>query len=648
MRVLLCFVIMASLPSVVRSQQAFVECLSCTLGVYDSPDLDCNFGTWDLNESITKTLYVGIKYGQGFDGLSGIEFSVQGLPQLPLPHTIIARDGGIIIGQNISTGINVVWQSCLPENIVLLEIRMISFTPLPNDIAIRILQRMPPLDARAPYPLFTQCDFPIFTKTRVTGGCYVLNPSVGPGESVGDPPCRLCPFGENGAPVADAGADVNTECAGGSTAVTLDASLSSDPDGDTLTFLWSAPGIAFDEPGSETPTGQFPLGTTEVTLTVRDEFGAEDTDTVNVGVTDTTPPVITLDLNRDVLWPPNRLLSQIVADLDVRDVCDAEPTFVLISITSDEPSDDDIDGANIGSADLEYMLRAERDPSEDGRTYTIVYTATDASHNSASAMATVRVPHDKSAVALAANGFQPDGEALVPRARTFLLVLPARQPATEEGGKLPDLASIPMEIGAIDLRHAYVGNHLSALRPQGSRRLDVDADGLQDLVLEYDASSVLILQAASAASRVRVGLHFVDPAQVDRVVPDIFALGDRVLVPTGSSGPRDEIAGTPGNTSPTALAAPFRTGLTRIEPNPFNPATTVHFQVASDQWARIAVYSPNGQLVRTLAWEQLPAGDHHVAWDGLDSAGRPAASGVYFFRLITAGHDETRKGILMK
>lgn len=55
----------------------------------------------------------------------------------------------------------------------------------------------------------------------------------------------------------------------------------------------------------------------------------------------------------------------------------------------------DIQGADISTEDYFFSLRAERAGKGDGRVYTITYTATDACGNSASASATVTVPHNK-------------------------------------------------------------------------------------------------------------------------------------------------------------------------------------------------------------------------------------------------------------
>ena len=157
----------------------------------------------------------------------------------------------------------------------------------------------------------------------------------------------------------------------------------------------------------------YPLGTTTVTFTATDDSGNSASCTTTVTVVDTTLPVISVTVSPDTLWPPNHKMVDIVATVTVSDICDATPSVVLTCITSDEPDDtkgkpydsenptsgdgntvSDIQGADIGTEDYEFQLRAERAGAGDGRVYTITYTVTDASGNEASASATVVVPHD--------------------------------------------------------------------------------------------------------------------------------------------------------------------------------------------------------------------------------------------------------------
>lgn len=75
----------------------------------------------------------------------------------------------------------------------------------------------------------------------------------------------------------------------------------------------------------------------------------------------------------------------------------------------------------------------------------------------------------------------------------------------------------------------------------------------------------------------------------------------------------------------------------RNVPNPFNPSTTIRFELPSAGRARLGVYDLAGRLVKVLVDERRDAGDHEVSWDGRDQSGRAAPSGTYLARLIADG-----------
>lgn len=71
-------------------------------------------------------------------------------------------------------------------------------------------------------------------------------------------------------------------------------------------------------------------------------------------------------------------------------------------------------------------------------------------------------------------------------------------------------------------------------------------------------------------------------------------------------------------------------------PNPFNPATSIRFSVAEPTEVTITVYNLLGQKMQTLMKDQLyNKGFHSVLWDGKESNGRQAASGIYFYKMET-------------
>jgi hypothetical protein len=201
--------------------------------------------------------------------------------------------------------------------------------------------------------------------------------------------------GAGGPPVAEAGNNrtVEANTVNGAN-VTLDGSGSMDPDGGQLTYAWSWPqGTA----SGAQPTIFLPLGNNTVSLVVNDGISDSPVDTVNIVVQDTTPPVITLSVNPEVLWPPNHQMRRITAAISAVDIADPSPRVVLTSITCNERiTRGDISGARFGTHDLQFFLRAERNGhGPEGRVYTITYTARDSANNSSSWSATVTVPHDR-------------------------------------------------------------------------------------------------------------------------------------------------------------------------------------------------------------------------------------------------------------
>jgi hypothetical protein len=83
-------------------------------------------------------------------------------------------------------------------------------------------------------------------------------------------------------------------------------------------------------------------------------------------------------------------------------------------------------------------------------------------------------------------------------------------------------------------------------------------------------------------------------------------------------------------------------------PNPFNPTTTISYDVPAPAKVKLDVYNLLGQLVRTLVHESQDAGHYEVVWDGLDGDGNEVASGVYFYRMVSNSFVESKKMLLLK
>jgi len=125
---------------------------------------------------------------------------------------------------------------------------------------------------------------------------------------------------------------------------------------------------------------------------------------------------------------------------------------------------------------------------------------------------------------------------------------------------------------------------------------------------------------------------------------------DAVSVGSGGSSVAVTLHGGVAVTGvPTPDVVTPRVQLAQNYPNPFNPSTTIRFTLPQRDHVRLTVHDVRGRLVRVLENEDLPAGEHRIAWGGVDKGGRPVASGVYFYRLVTkSGATQSKRMIILK
>ena len=76
--------------------------------------------------------------------------------------------------------------------------------------------------------------------------------------------------------------------------------------------------------------------------------------------------------------------------------------------------------------------------------------------------------------------------------------------------------------------------------------------------------------------------------------------------------------------------------------------TTIKFDLPRQSQVSLRIYDVAGRLVRTLVDELKPAAAHSVVWNGQDNNGRQAASGVYYYQLVTDEFSKTSKMLLVK
>jgi len=98
----------------------------------------------------------------------------------------------------------------------------------------------------------------------------------------------------------------------------------------------------------------------------------------------------------------------------------------------------------------------------------------------------------------------------------------------------------------------------------------------------------------------------------------------------------------------TGEETPRAYNLAQNFPNPFNPQTTIKFDMKAKGHVTLKIYNVAGQLVRTLFNGVKDAGSYKVTWDGMNNDGSKVASGVYFYKMDTAGYNKTLKMVLLR
>jgi len=95
-------------------------------------------------------------------------------------------------------------------------------------------------------------------------------------------------------------------------------------------------------------------------------------------------------------------------------------------------------------------------------------------------------------------------------------------------------------------------------------------------------------------------------------------------------------------TTPTEFA------LLQNFPNPFNPETTLKYNLAEGANVSLRIYNIVGQVVRTLVAERQAAGRYQVKWNGTDDRGAAVSSGIYFYELSAGKFRDANRLMLLK
>jgi beta-glucanase (GH16 family) len=94
--------------------------------------------------------------------------------------------------------------------------------------------------------------------------------------------------------------------------------------------------------------------------------------------------------------------------------------------------------------------------------------------------------------------------------------------------------------------------------------------------------------------------------------------------------------------------APIKYSLNNNYPNPFNPLTTIRYDLPEDGFVNVTIYDMMGRTVKIMVTEEQNAGIKSVQWDATDSFGKPVSAGVYLYQIQAGEYMQTKKMVLLK
>jgi len=190
-----------------------------------------------------------------------------------------------------------------------------------------------------------------------------------------------------------------------------------------------------------------------------------------------------------------------------------------------------------------------------------------------------------------------------------------------------DVSSLELA-GAAPLRHSYKDVAAPSSGDDDCACSEMGPDGYTDLELKFRRLDVVAGLGSVSGGNVPVTLagKMIDGTPIEGT--DCV----RIVPRKGDGGP--QLAST---------STPAVTALGPATPNPFNPMTTIGYELAAREHVTLSVYDVTGKLVASLVNEEVAGGRHEVTWQATG-----IASGVYFYRLQAGDFVQTRKMVVLK
>ena len=93
---------------------------------------------------------------------------------------------------------------------------------------------------------------------------------------------------------------------------------------------------------------------------------------------------------------------------------------------------------------------------------------------------------------------------------------------------------------------------------------------------------------------------------------------------------------------------PNNFALYQNQPNPFNPITTLRYDLPQNEMINITIYDMKGRIIKTLVNSSQTAGHKTIQWNATNEQNKPVSAGLYLYRVQAGEFRQTRKMLLLK
>jgi len=231
------------------------------------------------------------------------------------------------------------------------------------------------------------------------------------------------------------------------------------------------------------------------------------------------------------------------------------------------------------------------------------------------------------------NKLRSQRDDVTPTGESHLIILEELLGEVQEGDILRAYANGKL-VGSVNIIPAHLtGEYTLSLPAIGS--VDLSEYGAASLDHGYDIADAIDIRLYSKSKGMEL--------KIDRNLDKDYAL-------TYGTGPKMSVVITAEVQNTPAIPTAFK--LEQNHPNPFNPSTTISYNIEQSGYVNLKVYDVMGRLVRTLVDNQYVSAGYEtgysVVWNGLDDHGQKASAGLYIYRLQSGAMSMTNKMILLK